>query len=272
MSFYQGLSTFIHLLWCGSPPGQRCSVFSLFIRLLLYGFMCYYLTNLAINVIIELSYVQTLRNSFKLAECQLVEYSTQSITIPYRDNLAQGSCAHFFNVTFAPVASTLSLANHNGFNFPDSHTSTSLMNEDKNVLVSEITYGLCTSSSRKHTHWPTSSSDPAKDKHKCYYNPKSYEEVVLSLPPSSIHSDLLFIILLLIFPTLLIGITLFYFLIKLLRCCIPNLGGEEFAPVNVEEGHGDGVAEEQPQDGLTPAQRQMMAQGWFRPSNQGGGN
>ncbi|KAK2958038.1 hypothetical protein BLNAU_6964 [Blattamonas nauphoetae] len=266
MPFYQTLKTIMRAVWVGTPPNQPFSVCGFMIRLIFYGFACYYLIFQSIDQLQVVSYTEGLRNRYIPATCSLQGYSCESVTLPYTTSLSHGSCAHNFTVSYNP-ASSISTVNRGLFSFRDKARNViEYSSNSETYNVAELTYGLCTSNSRSHTHWPSGSTT-----HACYYNPKKRSEVVFKLPPPTIYSSILTIGLFLLFPTALVGLTLFFFIFRLLRCCKPDLGGRIDEEPAADADNGENGAQaganqdgEQP-DGLTPAQRQMQRQGWFLP-------
>ncbi|KAH7826539.1 uncharacterized protein MONOS_5791 [Monocercomonoides exilis] len=258
----------MHLFWSGSRPGQRISLFSVILRIFLWGLISYYLINIAISIIEDISYVQDIRHNYLKTTCTLRNYSNSTIAVPYQDNLSQGSCAHFFDVTFP---------------------ATQQKNASENNLtatISDLTYGTCTMKSRRHSHWKESRiADGQKaETHVCFYNSANPTLLLLALPESNIFSNLLVLVAFLSPPALVWGATLFYFGFKLLRKWFPTLGGPPAEEVVDEvgaaaaaegaEGAENGDIELQQMDNadepaqnanqhLTPAQLQMQAQGWF---------
>eukprot|EP00770_Monocercomonoides_exilis_P000492 MONOS_489.1-p1 / transcript=MONOS_489.1 / gene=MONOS_489 / organism=Monocercomonoides_exilis_PA203 / gene_product=unspecified product / transcript_product=unspecified product / location=Mono_scaffold00008:6271-7126(-) / protein_length=240 / sequence_SO=supercontig / SO=protein_coding / is_pseudo=false len=233
----------------------------------------------------------SLRKNFEPTTCTIVKYVNYTIGVPYQDNLGHGGCAHLYEVMY--MYSTV---------------KGGVKNISAQAVIPDISYGTCTPTSYKRSHWSLSPSEISAGNvsHSCYYNRINVTNLVLDLPPKELAAKILLIIVVLLPPAILWIVTLVYVIIGLISCCVPSLkrqlldpndggggddgmnpaviadDGAEANVVNpVEANHENGDIDHDEEGGaidpnsqssnssstsnLTPAQRQMLAQGWYLP-------
>lgn len=100
MPFFEHFNFIMRMLWTGSVPGTRIAHSQPLIRIVIFVVVSYSLCDLVMNVVDDIKYTLNIWSDYEETTCTLLKYSFNSIVIPYGDSLNQGSCSHLFHVSF----------------------------------------------------------------------------------------------------------------------------------------------------------------------------